>query len=192
MIHWGHYHLERREDTGHFDCPQCEGDQTFTLLRTWNYFHIYFIPLLKQQLVAEKVLCNRCSSAFPITVLSKAAKTVTAFDADRDGAHSFFDNFGNVIEFTDAACEEIKRRLSAGKFGAEAVVRITPDSMAPNHVGVLFDFALADGRDWIGKSRGIPVVVDRNDARELQGAKVDFRDGTFVRSQHNRSPGRPC
>jgi len=177
----GHYHRQRREAKGRFDCPQCNGTQAFTLLRTWNYYHIYFVPILKQQLVAEKVLCDRCSCAFPITVLSGEAKTVTAaFSAGREGDEPFIANFGNVVELTEAASEEINRRLTAGCFGPETVVRIAPDRMTPNHASVLFDFPLADGRDWIGQSRGIPIVVDRQDAEELQGFTIDFRHETFV------------
>jgi Fe-S cluster assembly iron-binding protein IscA len=47
---------------------------------------------------------------------------------------------------------------------------------------IAFDIALADGRDWIGESNGIPVVVDRTVAPQLQGSTIDFREGEFARS----------
>ncbi|MEZ6112717.1 MAG: hypothetical protein R3C99_17155 [Pirellulaceae bacterium] len=60
------------------------------------------------------------------------------------------------------------------------VVRVTPDISDYRKVTIQFDFALADGRDWIGQSQGIPIVVDREVAPELQGRIIDFRDGDFV------------
>jgi Fe-S cluster assembly iron-binding protein IscA len=65
--------------------------------------------------------------------------------------------------------------------GADAVVRIEPDALSPIQVRIAFDYALADGRDVMGQSQGIPIVVDRRVAPELVGATIDFRDGTFVR-----------
>src|SRR5208337_3569559 len=40
-----------------------------------------------------------------------------------------------------------------------------------------FDYALADGRDWIGESRGIGIIVDRRDAPLLLGRTIDFLNG---------------
>ncbi|MBC8353504.1 MAG: zinc-ribbon domain-containing protein [Planctomycetes bacterium] len=76
MIIWGNYDRDRNEDTGRFECPQCGSETDFTLVRTWNYFHIYFIPIAKQQLVAERILCEECNIAFPITVLAGNAQMV--------------------------------------------------------------------------------------------------------------------
>ncbi len=116
-------------------------------------------------------------------MLGGLAKGVaSAFEAGRDGPTSLSDNFGNIVELTEAACEEIKRRHATGQFGADVVVRIEPDSNVPTHVLVAFDFPLADGRDWIGESHGIPIVIDRRVAPELWGCRIDVCDGAFVRS----------
>jgi Fe-S cluster assembly iron-binding protein IscA len=183
MIIFGHYNRDRIEDTGQFQCPQCNATCDFTLIRTWSYFHLYFIPIAKQALVAERIQCGNCYHSFPITVLAGVAAEVTsAFPADNGIAPSISDHFCNVVEFTDSAIEEIRRRHAAGRFGADVVVRVTPDRSEYPKVMIQFDYALADGRDWIGQSHGIPMVVDREYAPELQGSTIDFRDGNFVRT----------
>jgi hypothetical protein len=183
MIIWGHYNRNRKEDTGQFRCPQCDSQSGFTLIRTWKYFHLYFIPVAKQELLGERIQCDNCNNAFPITVLAGTAADIkSAFDAGNGMAHSVSDNFGNVVDFTDAAIDEIRMRHADGRFDADVVVRVTPDPSEYRKVMIQFDFALADGRDWIGQSQGIPIVVDREVAHEMQGCTIDFRDGYFVRT----------
>ena len=180
MIIWGHYNRDRPEDTGRFQCPQCDHDSDFTLIRTWKYFHIYFIPLVKQKLLAERIQCRNCTNAFPITVLAGTAHDITsAFEAG--DVRSISDNFGNVIELTESAIEEIQQRHAKGQFDDDVVVRVEPDRSEHRKVTIAFDFPLADGWDWIGESNGIPIVVSRDVAPELQGCTIDFRYGDFVR-----------
>lgn len=183
MFIWGHYNRDLSEDTGRFQCPHCDSECDFALIRTWRYFHLCFIPLARQELVAERIQCSNCNNAFPITVLAGTAAEITsAFEAGGGSARSISDNFGNVVEFTDSAIAEIRRRHKEGRFDADVVVRVTPDRSEFRKVAIAFDFALADGRDWIGQSHGIPIVVDRDMAPELQGAIIEIRDGDFVRS----------
>ena len=183
MIIWGHCNRDRTEDTGQFQCPQCNSQCGFTLIRTWQYFHLYFIPVAKQELVGERIQCDNCNNAFPITVLAgMAADIASAFDAGNGTARLVSDNFGNVIDLTDVAIDEIRRRHTAGRFDADVVVRASPDPSEFRKVMIQFDYALADGRDWIGQSQGIPIVVDREVAPELQGCTIDFREGAFVRT----------
>lgn len=117
---------------------------------------------MKQELLGERIQCERCNRAFPITVLAYVAvDDNAAFHADNRMAHSTFDNFGNVLALTDAAAGEIGRRHSAGRFDADVVVRVTPDPSDYRKVLIHFDFALADGRDCILQSQGIPIVIAR-------------------------------
>lgn len=182
MLIWGHCNCDRNEDTGQFWCPGCDYECEFTLIRTWKFFHLYFIPLVKQYLLGERIQCRTCKNAFPITVLAGTAAQITSpHDAGSGIARSLSDNFGNIVDLTDSAVDEIRRRHAAGQFDADVVVRVSLDRAEYRTVTIQFDFVLADGRDWIGQSKGIPIVVDRDMASELQGFTVDFRHGEFVR-----------
>ena len=55
-------------------------------------------------------------------------------------------------------------------------VRIKPENLQEKICRVGFDEAIADGRDWIGKSEGVVVLIDRRDADVLQNAVIDYRD----------------
>jgi Fe-S cluster assembly iron-binding protein IscA len=193
MSIWGSYDLDQEVDSGRFYCPQCDVSQNFTLVRTWSYFHVFLIPLVRDQLVSERVVCNGCDSAFPITVLGSQAKSISAASAaGAADSHLLADNFGNIVELTTSAIEEVKRLHREGQLEPDVVVRIEPDTREPYKITVAFDFALADGRDWIGESQGIPIVVDRRVAPELQGSTIDFTNGVFVRTSTLRSYRREC
>ena len=161
MFIWGSYERELQEGTGQFHCPRCNTDRDFTLIRTWLYSHIYFIPIAKQQLLAEHVVCIGCNRTFPTTVLSGEAESVSCFGTGRFGLSSQADDSRNIVTLTASAVEEIKRRHFEGEFEPNVAVRIEPDIREPNRVSVAFDVLLDDGRDWIGESCGIPILVDR-------------------------------
>jgi hypothetical protein len=147
------------------------------MLRTYNYFHVYFIPFWRLDLISEQVVCERCGVAQPVTVLASDAGRVTSpFVAGQDGGGAVGENLGNVVTLTEEAVAEILRRHGAGTWTTEAAVRITPDS---NGYAIAFDYPLTDGRDWIGHSHHIPLLVDRRDAPLLLGKTIDFRAGKF-------------
>ena len=169
MIFWGSVERHHYEDSGTFHCPSCEAESDFSLMRTWSYFHVYFIPLAKQRLISEQIQCHACSTIYPLTVL---ANSLTEGPLPGEfQAKSVSDNFGNVVSLTPSAVEEIQRRHTEAEFDPDVVVRVEPDPLSPRSVKVTFDFALADGRDWIGESNGIPVVVSREDAMGTPGSR---------------------
>jgi hypothetical protein len=45
--------------------------------------------------------------------------------------------------------------------------------------GIAFDYPVSDGRDWVGQSPGLVLLVDVNDEVELSGCLLDYRDGKF-------------
>ena len=118
---------------------------------------------------------------FSSLVPAPSEAVVASDEAANSSVCSPTDNFGNIISLTDAAVAEIKRRHKRGQFDSDVVVRVEPDRSEVRKVSIAFDFALADGRDWIGQSRGIPIVVDRAIAPQLHGSTIDFRDGVFMR-----------
>jgi Fe-S cluster assembly iron-binding protein IscA len=177
-IYWGYFHRERREDSGQFECPRCMAVAGYDVYRTYRYCHFCFIPLGKE-LAAEVVRCTACGARHPVMVLADGASRVSSsFEAGQAAGTAVSENVGNVVALTKAAASEIVRRLHAGQFGPDAVVRIPPGE-CPAEYTVAFDYALADGRDWIGASQGIPIVVDRRAAPFLLGKTIDFREGAF-------------
>ena len=116
----------------------------------------------------------------PLTVLAINAPAVgSVMDAGEEAGCSISSNLGNVIASSETAAQEILRRHFSGKFKTKPVVRITPPLSPDEGYLVGFDYALANGRDWIGESRGIGIIVDRRDAPLLLGRTIDFRNGIF-------------
>jgi len=178
MIVWGSCHIECREESGQFPCPQCNQTQTYSVLRTYRYFHLFFIPLCRQEIVAEGVCCEGCGALLPVTFLAASAPTVASqFEASQSGDGAVSSSIGNVVALTERCAIELKRRHTAGGFGQDAVVRVAPGNASEYEL--LFDFAVANGQDWIGESQGLPVVVDRRDAPTLLGKTIDFQNGKF-------------
>lgn len=180
ILVWGRYNLDRREEEGEFECPRCGTHSTYVVLRTYRYWHIFFVPLIRDEVIAEVIQCDRCWNRYPITILAPNAPAIhSSFVAAQDAGMSLRDSLGNIVGLTEAARLEILRRQCGGRFGNDVVVRVLPPSTRENEYRVEFDFPLADGRDWIGESRGIPIVVDRRDAPLLLGKTIDFREGRF-------------
>jgi len=180
FIH-GHYERDKIEATGNFECPSCGSGQTYSLVRCWQILHFYFIPLCKTKLILERIECIRCRSNFSVAVLAGSTKERnSSFDPDHDRRPlAFAESFRNVVEFTDAATQEIKQRLAQGKFGVDVVVRVEPLDRTSNEVKITFDYALGDGDDLLGKSHGLPVVVDRRIASALDGFTIDYCNKVF-------------
>src|SRR5438105_1733840 len=140
MLIYGLRQVERCEERGEFTCPQCQARTTFRLCRVYNYWHIYFIPILRQSLLAEQVRCDSCFTPHPITVLVRhAASVVTSFDAGQSAGPSLEGNFGNVVSLSDAATTEIVRRHREGKFAPDVAVRVMPGD-SPANYSVVFDY----------------------------------------------------
>ena len=178
MIIIGYCTSERLENGGSFACPTCQTDSTYSMRRTYRYFSLYFIPVWRLNLIAEAVECNSCRLLFPVTVLVGQAGAVDSpFAAGQDAGPTTIDSLGNVVNLSDRAVTEILRRHRLGGWTTEAAVRITPDGNNSFLIG--FDYALTDGRDWLGQSHDIPLLMDRRDAPQLWGKTIDFREGRF-------------
>ena len=103
---------------------------------------------------------------------------MSAFEAGQPSDGSATGTFGNVISLSEAAETEIVKRRLIGGFSPDVAVRITPDN-SDSCYSVAFDDAIADGRDWIGHSRGVAIVIDRRDTPLLLGKTIDFRGNNF-------------
>jgi hypothetical protein len=178
MLIWGYNDRERQEGAGQFWCPRCQAEQDYVLIRTWQYFHVYFIPLGKEELVGEHIVCAGCNHTFPSTVLTGEAESILPLGTAGTNLPSSGED--SIVTLTPSAVEEIRRRHFEGEFEANVAVRIEPDPREPNKVLLAFDMLLDDERDLICQSAGIPILVDRRIAHEVQGSTIDFRYGSFV------------
>jgi len=182
MLIFGYYPSERAEPAGPCRCPRCKRETAFLAYRRFRRSHLYFVPLpfTLRELPAETAECGACGAQYPIVILAAAAGRVgTPLEAGLAVCDGVVDQFGNIVELTDAAASEIIRRLDAGKYDDEVVVRIRPDASHASEFQVQFDYAMADGQDWIGRSHGLTIVVERREAAQLHGRKIDYRDGRF-------------
>ena len=135
----------------------------------------------------EIVRCTSCGANLPITVLAADAPVVTSvMDTGDEAGPSVSTNLGNIVELSEAAAHENLRRFFSGKFNGKPVVRITPPLSPGEGCMVGFDFALADGRDWIGESRGIGIIVDRRDTPRLLGIDHRFPKWRLLRRPAKR------
>jgi hypothetical protein len=177
------YYTELDEDTGQFHCPGCGQKSEYDLHRKYRHYQFWLlcIPISHStELYSEAIHCKGCDKRYPVTVLANVAPRVDPTLVDESEAEGgILCNLGNLVELTDAAAREILRRRLVGKLRADVVVRIAPPSRPGDGYNVGFDYALADGRDWIGESRGIGILIDRRDTRWLTGRIIDYRDGVF-------------
>jgi len=183
LFHLSEHQTEHREDSGQFTCPECQADTTYDLYRTYRHTYLMIlipIPIHSKHLFGERLRCTSCGASLPITALAIDAPVVSsATGVGREAESGISNNLGNVIELSETAAQEILRRYFSGNFQGKPVVRITPP-FSPNESYMIgFDYALADGRDWIGESRGIGIVVDHRDTALMLGRTIDFRDGVF-------------
>jgi Fe-S cluster assembly iron-binding protein IscA len=194
MFHWSDYETIQHEDPGQFICPECGVLSNYDVVRTYRHFRFYLMifPIVQsKELYDEAVRCTTCGANLPVTVLAVGAPTIGSMLEVEAYAHSGIHcNLGNVVALSDAAAQEILRRHFSGEFESKPVVRIAPPRLPEEGYAVGFDFALADGRDWIGESHGIGILVDRRDAPRLLGQIVDFRNGIFCEGGIATRPAR--
>lgn len=86
----------------------------------------------------------------------------------------------DVIELTESAAAEVRRRRDAAGHPESVAIRVFPTKWADAECEVQFDYPVSDGRDWVGVSMGVTVLIDKRDAELLQGRALDFSDGAFV------------
>ncbi|MEG1448024.1 MAG: zinc-ribbon domain-containing protein [Oscillospiraceae bacterium] len=58
---------QKKEDIGtfYFSCPRCNHKQGISVSKSYNYFHVFFIPIFRFG-VEYNGICNSCGSEFYI------------------------------------------------------------------------------------------------------------------------------
>ncbi len=182
MIHWTEYQTEERGALGRFICPQCGADAAYEVRRIFSHcrFYVIVLPIAHSKAIFdESVRCTSCGARLPITALAADAPVVNVSADEGAERGEIATSLGNVVVLSRSAAQEILRRFFSSKFKGKPVVRITPPLSADEGYLVGFDVALADGRDWIGESQGIGIVIDRRDTALLLGRTIDFHNGIF-------------
>jgi len=103
----------------------------------------------------------------------------SAFTASSPAGGSALDHFGNVVTLSDAAVVEISQRHAQGGYEHDVAVRVEIEDEHQRTCRIGFDYPEADGRDWIGDSKGITILVDRRDASSIHGSTIQYEDGIF-------------
>jgi len=75
MIIWGSKIKKAEVETGKFLCPKCLRVRTYKRIQVSKYFTLYFIPLIRTQVLGEYVECQTCFQAYKPEVLTVAPST---------------------------------------------------------------------------------------------------------------------
>jgi len=87
----------------------------------------------------------------------------------------------DIVSLTEKAAEAARREMAERGFPPGSAVRVdVHGARRPRRYEVTYDeLPATSGRDWIGRSHGIPVLVFKKDAPRLKGLVVDFQDGRY-------------
>jgi len=84
----------------------------------------------------------------------------------------------NVVGLSEAAALEIGRRMQAGGFEPGTHLRVIPARIG-SACEVQFDMPYADDHEWLGRSRGFSILIDRDLADRVSGMEIDFDGQAF-------------
>lgn len=69
IIIWGSRGINKTLATGHFYCPQCEGEERYKHIRVRNFFTLYFIPIIPMGTLGEYIECQHCRLTYKQSIL---------------------------------------------------------------------------------------------------------------------------
>ena len=161
--------------SGTFTCPRCTRCAKFSHhRRTKKQLNlIFFIPVGGvTDVIGEYVECEACTARLDVSILLEAEHVQFTSQATAS-------SLKNVVNLSERAAVEIRRRLDEGKFGPGVYVRLIPHRER-NECEVRFDFPYADDEEWLGRSQGLPIVIDRALAERIMNFEVDFDGQRFL------------
>jgi Fe-S cluster assembly iron-binding protein IscA len=94
-----------------------------------------------------------------------------------DGPHH-----NELVVLTARAAEAVGRHMAEHGFPTGSAIRVeVSGKRRPRRYEITYDdFPVRAGRDWIGHSHGIPILVIEKDSLLLQGLTIDFKDGRYL------------
>jgi Fe-S cluster assembly iron-binding protein IscA len=88
----------------------------------------------------------------------------------------------DLVVLTERAAEAAARHMAEHGFPAGTAIRVEVTQKArPRGYEITYDdLPVTQGRDWVGNSRGLSVLVSKSDARLLQGLVIDFKNDRYL------------
>lgn len=159
---------------GNFICPHCQKSAVFSQHRVTKKetgFAVFMAFGGVTDVIGEYVHCHGCGRNLDVSVLLEANAEITASAVES--------SLRNIVTLSDAAVAEIRRRMTEGGFDSGVYVRLVP-SREGAECEVKFDYPYADDEEWLGRSQGLPIVIDRDLAELIMGFEVDFDGEQFL------------
>jgi Fe-S cluster assembly iron-binding protein IscA len=85
-----------------------------------------------------------------------------------------------LLALDESAVKEIERIRRAGNHARGLAVRVRPAKWANADCCVDFRFPVSNGREWHGKSQGIPILIHKKHAKYFAGMTLFFVDDRFT------------
>jgi hypothetical protein len=85
-----------------------------------------------------------------------------------------------LLEFTPEAVQEIERRRTGGRFENDIAVRLLPDDRDRRTCLLQFDYPVSDGNQWLFRSEGLTVVIDKTDTDFFDRQNIHFDGYEFL------------
>ena len=88
----------------------------------------------------------------------------------------------DVVVLTERAAESARRHMAEHGFPTGSVIRVdVTGKLRPRRYEISYDdLPITEGRDWIGQSHGVSILVSKKDAQRLEGLTIDFQDGRYT------------
>lgn len=80
LILFGEQDITLEHNKGNFNCPICNGRQSFSHQQVQPYFSVFFVKTFKLPLKSNFVLCNNCRSCFDPQIIHLPERYQQAID----------------------------------------------------------------------------------------------------------------
>ena len=88
----------------------------------------------------------------------------------------------DVVTLTERAAEAAQRQMAERGFPRGSGIRVDVFGRhRPRRYEITYDDVPAtEGREWIGQSHGVTILVSKKDTPRLMGLIIDFQDGRYT------------
>jgi Fe-S cluster assembly iron-binding protein IscA len=88
----------------------------------------------------------------------------------------------DVVTLTERAAEAAQRQMAERGFPRGSGIRVDVFGRhRPRRYEITYDdLPVTEGREWIGQSHGVTILVSKKDTPRLMGLTIDFQDGRYT------------